>query len=109
MKPGDYDAILMDVQMPRMNGCEAARAIRTGQNPLGRTIPIIAMTANAFSDDVRRSMESGMDAHISKPIDVELLERAIRGFAEKSTGGGNTCPPHTDSGGPSAELNPEKT
>lgn len=45
------------------------------------------MTANAFSDDVRRSMESGMDAHISKPIDVELLERAIQGFAEKSTGG----------------------
>ena len=88
MKPGDYDAILMDVQMPRMNGCEAARAIRTGQNPLGRTILIIAMTANAFSDDVRRSMESGMDAHISKPIGVELLERAIRGFAEKSTGGG---------------------
>ena len=87
MKPGDYDAILMDVQMPRMNGYEAARAIRTGQNPLGRTIPIIAMTANAFSDDVRRSMESGMDAHISKPIDVELLERAIRGFAEKSMGG----------------------
>lgn len=107
MKPGDYDVILMDVQMPRMNGCEAARAIRTGQNPLGRAIPIIAMTANAFSDDVRRSMESGMDAHISKPIGVELLERAIRGFAEKSTGG--TCPPHTDSGGPSAELNPEKT
>lgn len=89
MKPGDYDAILMDVQMPRMNGCEAARAIRTGQNPLGRAIPIIAMTANAFSDDVRRSMESGMDAHISKPIGVELLERAIRGFAEKSTGGGH--------------------
>ena len=87
MKPGDYDAILMDVQMPRMNGYEAARAIRTGQNPLGRTTPIIAMTANAFSDDVRRSMESGMDAHISKPIDVELLERAILGFAEKSMGG----------------------
>ena len=89
MKPGDYDAILMDVQLPRMNGYEAARAIRTGQNPLGRTIPIIAMTANAFSDDVRRSMESGMDAHISKPIGVELLERAIRCFAEKSTGEGH--------------------
>ena len=56
MKPGDYDVTLMDVQMPRMNGYEADRAIRTGQNPLGRTIPIIAMTANAFSDDVRRSM-----------------------------------------------------
>ena len=53
VQPGDYDAILMDVQMPLMNGLDATRAIRSGANPLGKTIPIIAMTANAFSEDVQ--------------------------------------------------------
>lgn len=77
---GEYDAILMDVQMPEMNGLDATRAIRTGQNPLGRTIPIIAMTANAFTEDVQQSMEAGMDAHISKPIDITLLEKVMRKF-----------------------------
>lgn len=78
VKPGDYDGILMDVQMPVMNGYEATRAIRQGKNPLGQTIPIIAMTANAFADDVRNSLASGMDAHISKPIDMAILERTMR-------------------------------
>ena len=78
VKPGDYDAILMDVQMPVMNGYEATRAIRQGKNPLGRTIPIIAMTANAFADDVRNSLASGMNAHISKPIDMAILEKTMR-------------------------------
>ena len=79
-EPGEFDAILMDVQMPRMNGYEATRAIRAGKNPAGKTIPIIAMTANAFSDDVRRSMAAGMDAHISKPVDMATLEKTLKSF-----------------------------
>ncbi len=78
--PGDYDAILMDVQMPVMDGHEAARAIRSGENPLGKTIPIIAMTANAFAEDVQKSFEAGMDSHLSKPIDMTLLEQTLRKF-----------------------------
>ena len=78
---GEYDAILMDVQMPNMDGYEATRLIRSSKKPLGQTIPIIAMTANAFSEDVQQSMAAGMDAHISKPIDMALLEKTIRGFA----------------------------
>lgn len=77
VQPGEYDAILMDVQMPKMNGYEATRAIRTGRNPLGQTIPIIAMTANAFSDDVQQCLEAGMNLHIAKPIDMSLLEKAM--------------------------------
>ena len=80
VKPGEYDAILMDIQMPNMNGYEATKAIRGGRNPLGKTIPIIAMTANTFSDDVQNSIAAGMDAHISKPIDVAILEKTMRGF-----------------------------
>ena len=79
VKPGDYDAILMDVQMPVMNGLEASKAIRGGKNPLGRTIPIIAMTANAFAEDVRACLEAGMNAHVSKPLDITALERAVSG------------------------------
>lgn len=78
VKPGDYDAILMDVQMPKMNGYDATRCIREGGNPLGRTIPIIAMTANAFADDVENSLAAGMNAHISKPISMANLERTLR-------------------------------
>ena len=80
VKPGDYDAILMDVQMPVMNGYEATHAIREGENPLGRTIPIIAMTANAFSEDVQKSYEAGMDSHLSKPVDFKALEETLRRF-----------------------------
>jgi len=80
VKPGEYDAVLMDVQMPKMNGLEAARAIRSGSNPLGKTIPIIAMTANAFSEDVQHCMGAGMDAHIAKPLDIAVLEKTLRGF-----------------------------
>lgn len=74
----DYDAILMDIQMPNMNGYEASRRIRKGQNQLGKTIPIIAMTANAFVEDVKNSFAAGMNAHISKPIDMAVLERTMR-------------------------------
>lgn len=76
--PGDWDAILMDVQMPNMNGLEAARAIRGGENPVGWTIPIIAMTANAFMENVRQSMEAGMNAYISKPISGDVLEETVK-------------------------------
>lgn len=88
VKPGDYDAILMDVQMPVMNGLEATMALRSGANPLGRTIPIIAMTANAFSTDVQMCLDAGMDAHIAKPLDIELLERTLKNIlAAKNSGG----------------------
>lgn len=76
--PGDYDMILMDVQMPVMNGYEATKAIRKGKHPLARTIPIIAMTANAFSEDVQKSLSAGMNAHISKPMDMKKLSRVVQ-------------------------------
>ena len=71
--PGDYALILMDIQMPRLNGYDATRAIRALENPALASIPIIAMTANAFDEDRRRALECGMNAHIAKPIDVENL------------------------------------
>ena len=77
VEPGQFDAILMDVQMPVMNGLDATRAIRHGENPLGRTIPIIAMTANAFSSDMQDCLDAGMDAHVAKPLDIAALERAL--------------------------------
>lgn len=80
VRPGEYDAILMDIQMPHMNGYEATKAIRRSKNLLGRTIPIIAMTANAFSDDVQNSFAAGMNAHVSKPIDMAVLEKTLRGL-----------------------------
>ena len=83
VKPGAYDAILMDVQMPVMDGYEAARAIRNGENPLGRTIPMIAMTANAFAEDVQKSYEAGMDFHLSKPVDMTALEQTLRQFRRR--------------------------
>ena len=78
VKEGDYDVILMDIQMPKMNGLEATAAIRNGSNPLGKTMPIIAMTANAFSEDVQHCIGAGMDAHIAKPLDVGVLEKTLR-------------------------------
>ena len=76
--PGDYDMILMDVQMPVMNGYEATKAIRRSSHELAMTIPIIAMTANAFSEDIQHSLAAGMNAHISKPIEMKVLEKTIR-------------------------------
>lgn len=71
--PGDYDAILLDVQMPVMDGHEAARRIRASDHPSARTVPIIATTANAFRDDISAALSAGMNAHISKPLDIEQL------------------------------------
>ena len=83
--PGDYDMILMDVQMPVMNGYEATKAIRRSSHELAKTIPIIAMTANAFSEDIQHSLAAGMNAHVSKPIEMKGLEKTIRSI--KSGGG----------------------
>ena len=80
VKPGEYDMILMDVQMPVMDGLEATRRIRNGENPLGRVIPILAMTANAFLEDMQKSREAGMDAHLSKPVDIAALEQTVKRF-----------------------------
>ena len=83
--PGDYDMILMDVQMPVMNGYEATRAIRRSSHELAKKIPIIAMTANAFSEDIQHSLAAGMNAHVSKPVEMRVLEKTIRSI---KTGGG---------------------
>ena len=83
--PGDYDMILMDVQMPVMNGYEATKAIRRSSHELAKKIPIIAMTANAFSEDIQHSLAAGMNAHVSKPVEMKVLEKTIRSI--KSGGG----------------------
>ena len=84
--PGDYDMILMDIQMPVMNGYEATKAIRRSSHELAKTIPIIAMTANAFSEDIQHSLAAGMNAHVSKPVEMKVLRKTIRSI--KSGGGG---------------------
>ena len=86
-KPGEFDMILMDVQMPIMNGYEATKAIRNGTHPLAKTIPIIAMTANAFSEDIQNSLNVGMDAHVSKPVDMKTLIKTVHSI--QSGGGQN--------------------
>ena len=75
--PGTYDAVLMDIRMPEMNGYEAARAIRGMKREDAGRIPIIAMTANAFAEDVQDALDAGMDAHVAKPIDMEILKTAL--------------------------------
>lgn len=87
--PGDYDMILMDVQMPVMNGYEATKAIRRSSHELAKKIPIIAMTANAFSEDIQHSLSAGMNAHVSKPVEMTVLEKTIRSI---KSGGGGTEP-----------------
>ena len=70
---GEFDAILMDMQMPVMNGLGAAEAIRRLPKPEAKRIPIIALTANAYQEDIRKCLEAGMNAHLSKPIEIEML------------------------------------
>lgn len=77
-QPGEYDMILMDIQMPVMNGYEATKAIRNSKRPMAKTIPIIAMTANAFSEDIQQSFSAGMNAHVSKPVEMKVLGKAIQ-------------------------------
>ncbi|MDE5993859.1 MAG: response regulator, partial [Oscillospiraceae bacterium] len=76
-EPGYYRLVLMDVQMPVMNGYDAARAIRKLKNKKLASIPIIAMTANAFEEDKREALDSGMNAHIAKPINVKNLFKTL--------------------------------
>ena len=76
-EPGTYSAILMDVRMPEMDGLEAAEAIRALDRPDAKRIPIIALTANAFDEDVQRSLQAGMNAHLSKPVEPEHLYRTL--------------------------------
>lgn len=75
---GTFDVVLMDIMMPRMNGYEATRSIRHMENrPDGETIPILAMTANAFAEDVQAAMDAGMNAHLAKPIVIDTVTKAI--------------------------------
>ena len=76
-EPGYYDAVLMDVRMPEMDGLEATGAIRALNRADAKTVPIIAMTANAFDEDVQRSLQAGMNAHLSKPVEADQLYRTL--------------------------------
>ena len=78
--PGWYDAVLMDMRMPEMDRLEAARAIRAMDRPDAKTVPIVALTANAFDEDVQRSMQAGLDAHLSKPVEPETLFETLQGL-----------------------------
>ena len=76
---GYYDAVLMDIRMPVMNGYDAAKAIRALDRPDAR-LPIIAMTADAFSEDIQRCLECGMNEHVAKPIDIEKLMKLLKRY-----------------------------
>lgn len=80
---GTYDAILMDVQMPVMNGYDATKAIRASAHPDAKSIPIIAMTANAFAEDIKNALDAGMNAHVAKPVDMALLEKILKDMLNK--------------------------
>ena len=85
--PADhYDIILMDIQMPRMNGYDATRAIRATDRPDCKRIPIIAMTANAFAEDVQAAHTAGMNEHIAKPLDLKVLARIMTNYLLQKNG-----------------------
>jgi len=92
-KPGTYKAVFMDIQMPVMNGYEAARAIRSltdvsqEKQEEAKKIPIIAMTANAFSDDIQNALAAGMDAHVAKPLDLSVLQNTVYEVLKKKREG----------------------
>lgn len=91
-KPGTYDAVLMDIQMPEMNGYEATRMIRETDRPDAAAVPVIAMTANAFAEDIQTALEAGMTAHVAKPIDVNVLWATLKKVLgqPEQPGGGET-------------------
>ena len=76
-RPGDFDGVIMDIQMPVMDGYEASRAIRRLEDPALASVPIIAMTANAFAEDIRQAEEAGMNGHIAKPLDLEKMRETL--------------------------------
>ncbi|MEF9974788.1 MAG: response regulator, partial [Clostridia bacterium] len=78
-----YDAILMDIRMPVMDGLTAAKAIRQMRSADAKTIPIIAMTANAFEEDIEKTKAAGMNAHLTKPIEPARLYQTLKQFLEK--------------------------
>ena len=78
VQSADYDVVLMDIQMPVMNGYEAAAAIRSLDGEKFKTIPIVAMTANAFEEDRQRAIESGMNGHLGKPIEIDKLKETLK-------------------------------
>ena len=82
---GTYDAILMDIQMPVMNGYEATLAIRSLERVDASQIPIVAMTANAFAEDVQSAIDAGMNDHVSKPIDIEVLRQKLYTVIQKNS------------------------
>ena len=79
-EPGYYDAVLMDMRMPVMDGLEATRTIRAMERPDAATVPIVALTANAFDEDVHRSMQAGLNAHLTKPVEPESLFATLEGL-----------------------------
>ena len=79
---GSYELIFMDVQMPEMNGLDATRAIRSLENSWAASIPIVAMTADAFSENVTECLDAGMNGHIAKPVDIKLVIKEIRRIKE---------------------------
>lgn len=83
-EPGTYEAILMDIQMPEMDGYEATQAIRSSAHPEARTIPIFAITANAFTEDVSKALNAGMNGHIAKPIEIEVLYATLYKAVKKN-------------------------
>ena len=86
--PGEIELILMDVQMPVMNGYEATAAIRRSDHPDAEKIPIIAMTANAFVEDIHDALDAGMNAHVAKPVDMKVLKETVEGVIYNSN---STC------------------
>ena len=82
---GSYALIFMDIQMPEMNGLEATRTIRALEDPWASSIPIVAMTADAFSENVTECLNAGMNGHIAKPIDIKLVIKEIRRMKEETS------------------------
>ena len=90
-EPFAFDAVLMDMQMPELDGCEAARRIRALDRPDALSTPIVAVTANAFAEDVSATTAAGMDAHVPKPIDMDVLEQTLRRLLDGRRGGGGSA------------------
>ena len=90
-EPFAFDAVLMDMQMPELDGCEAARRIRALDRPDALSTPIVAVTANAFAEDVSATTAAGMDAHVPKPIDMDVLEQTLRRLLGGQRGGGGSA------------------